>query len=91
MNLHMSWYAAIAFFVGSAAAVSANVISWRMIGMINTKVSETERISYVLWSGEVRPRFKRLFPNHRLAHLLDVSVVVMVLSFAALVRFWVFV
>jgi len=89
LNLHMSWYAIAAFLVLCAAAVCANVISWLMIGMINAKVSEDEQISYFWWGGEVRPRFKRLFPGHRFVFMLDACVVIMVLSFFALAKLWV--
>jgi hypothetical protein len=90
MNLQMSGPAIIAFSLGCAAALSANLISWRMIGMINAEVPEAERVSYVLWGGEVRPRFKRLFPTSRLVLFLDASVVAMLFSFVALARLWVF-
>jgi hypothetical protein len=85
----MSWIAIAAFIVGTAAAISANLISFRMIGKINAQMPE-QKISYVLWGGEVRSRFKRLYPESRLVLLLDLSVVVMILAFCALAKFWIF-
>ena len=74
----------------ASAAVLANMISVIMIGKINTRVPESERMSYVLWGLEVRRRFKQLFPRDKLVFLLDSCVVMMIISFILLVRFWVF-
>jgi hypothetical protein len=52
-------------------AIFANMISFMMIGKINERVPENERISYFWWGTEVRKRFKRLYPDSKLTLLLD--------------------
>jgi len=59
-------------------AVLANTLSFIMIGKINERVSENERISYFWWGTEVRKRYKQLYPESRLALLLDLCVILMV-------------
>jgi hypothetical protein len=61
-----------------------------MIGKINERVLESERISYFWWGTEVRKRFKELYPESRLTLLLDLCVVLMVVSFLVLLRVCVF-
>jgi hypothetical protein len=61
-----------------------------MIGKINERVPENERISYFWWGTEVRRKYKQLYPASKLPLLADVCLVLMVLSFLLLLRFWVF-
>ena len=68
----------------------ANMISFMMIGKINERVPESERISYWWWGTEVRKRFKQLYPGNKLVFLLDSCFVMMILGFVLLIRFWVF-
>jgi hypothetical protein len=86
----VSWPAITAVCIGATAAVLANMISLVMIGKINERLPENRRISYLGWGTEVRKRFKQLYPENRLVLLLDSSVVLIVLCFVLLVRFWVF-
>ena len=76
--------------IGGSAAAFANLISFMMIGKINERSPENERISYLWWGTEVRRRFKQLYPGSRLVLLLDSCVVLMVLCGIFLIRFWVF-
>jgi hypothetical protein len=75
----------IAGCVGASSAVFANLISFVMIGKINERVPESERISYLWWGTGVRRRFKELYPGNKLAFLLDSCVVLMILSFVFLI------
>lgn len=87
----ISWTVVVAICLGTTAAVLANMISFVMIGKINERVPENERISYLWWGTEVRRRFKQLYPGNRgLVLLLDLSVAALLLSFVLIVRFWVF-
>jgi hypothetical protein len=79
----------IALLFGSFA-ILANMVSFIMIGKINERVPENERISYFWWSTEVRKRYKQFYPASKLALLADLCLVLMVLFFLLLVRFWVF-
>ncbi len=87
---HTSWPAILAACVGGTAAILANTISFIMTGKINTLLPEGERISYLWWGTEVRKRFKKLYPRNKLALLLDSCLVMMILCFIVVVRFWVF-
>jgi len=74
----------------ASVAVIANVISFIMIGKINERLIERERISYFWWGNKIRVKFKELYPRSRLVLLLDFCVIAMILCFILLVRFWVF-
>jgi hypothetical protein len=82
--------AALAACACGAAAFAANLISISMINRINAYVPKPEPIDQYRWGSEVRQRFKQLFPGDKLIHWLDFSVIVMLLSFALVIRFWVF-
>lgn len=90
LTLRVSWWVIVAGCLGASSAVLANMISLMMIGKINERLPENERISYFWWGTEVRKRFKQLYPGNRLVLLLDSCVVMMILSFILLIRFWVF-
>ncbi len=90
LTIHISWPVIFAGCLGASAAILANMISLMMIGKINERVPESERISYLWWGTEVRKRFKQLYPGNRRVLLLDSCVVMMILCFIFLIRFWVF-
>jgi len=71
-------------------AVLGNMLYFMMIGKINERVSENERISYFWWGTEVRNRYKQIYPSSKLVLLADLCVIFMVLCFLFLIRFWVF-
>ena len=66
------------------------MLSFIMIGKINERVPENERISYFWWGTEVRRRYKQIYPAGKLALLADLCLVLMVFSFLLLIRFWAF-
>lgn len=74
----------IAGCVMGSFAVFANLISFAMVGKINERVPENERLSYLRWGTEVRRKFRQLYPGNRLVVLLDVCIVLMALSFIVL-------
>jgi len=90
LTTHISWPVICAGCLGASAAVMANMISFVMIGKINERLLESERMSYLWWGTEVRKRFKQLYPGNRLVFLLDSCALMIVLCFIALIRFWVF-
>ena len=79
----------IALFGGSFA-IFANILSFIMIGKINERARENERISYFWWGTEVRKRYKEFYPASKLPLLTDLCLILMVVSFLFLIRFWVF-
>jgi hypothetical protein len=70
-------------------AILANLISLIMVGKINERVPESERISYFWWGTQVRRKYKQLYPESKLTLLLDLCVILMVVCFAILIRVWV--
>ena len=90
LTLPISLPVVVAGCLMASAAVLANMISFMMIGKINVRLPEGKRISYIRWGTEVRRIFKELYPGSKLVFLLDSCLVLMILCFAFLVRFWVF-
>jgi hypothetical protein len=80
----------VVVLVGGASAFLANMISFLMITKINECVPENQRISYLRWGTEVRKRYREFFPGSKLPFLVNVCVVLMLVSFALGVKFWVF-
>jgi hypothetical protein len=76
--------------LGGSFAILANMLCFIMIGKINERVPQSERISYLWWGGEVRGRFKQLYPGNRLVLLLDSCMVMLVLCFIFLLKVWAF-
>jgi hypothetical protein len=77
---NISWPVVFAGCVGASSAILANMISFVMIGKINERVREEERISYLWWGSNVRRKFKQLYPANRLLLVLDSCIVLMALS-----------
>jgi hypothetical protein len=90
LAIQISWPVIIAACLGASATVTANMVSFIMIGKINVRLPEGERISYIRWGTEVRKRFKELYPGNKLVLLLDSCLGVVVLCSILLIRFWVF-
>lgn len=90
LTTNMSWLVIFPGCLLASAAVLANMISFVMIGKINARSPESERISYLWWGTQVRKRFKQLYPENKLVFLLDLCVVTMILSFLLLIKLWVF-
>ena len=87
---HIPWPVIPAACLGVFSALLANLVSFRMIEKLNTRLPERERISYVWWGSEVRRTFKQTYPRDKMVVALDASVVTMVLCFLVVIRYWVF-
>ena len=74
----------------ATAAVVANMISFVMVGKLNIRLPDSERITYLWWGTGVRKQFKQLHPGNKLIYLLDSCLVIMILCFIFLIKFWVF-
>jgi hypothetical protein len=48
------------------------------------------RISCFWWGTEVQKTHKQLYPASRLVFLIDLCIILMVLCFLFLIRFWIF-
>ena len=82
--------ATIASLIAGVSALTANMISFAMIGRINERVPENERISYFRWGMEVRQRFNQLYPSSKLSLVLNLCIILMLVSCVLGIRFWVF-
>ena len=71
---HISPPVIVAACLGASSAVLANTVPVVLIGKINERVPDNERISYLRWGTEVRRRFKELCPRSRLVVVLDSCV-----------------
>jgi len=87
---HISWSAVIAGSLATTFAVIANMISFAMIGKINTKLPASEQFSYLWWGTNVRKKYKELYPKDTLVFWLDFCAVMQFLSFLFVVKAWVF-
>ena len=87
---HVTLPVIVAGCLGASAAIIANLISFVMVGKVNERSAENEKISYLSWGSEVRMRFKQLYPGDKLVLLRDSCMVLMIFCFIALMRFWVF-
>ena len=76
--------------LGGSFAILANMLYFVMIGKINERVPESERISYLWFGTEVRRKFKQIYPSSRLVLVLDSCVVLMALCSLFIIRYWVF-
>lgn len=88
--IQMSFPVIFAACLAGSVAIIANMISFMMIGKINEGLPEGERVSYFWWGTQARTRFKQLYPGSKLVLLLDFCIVMMIICFIFLVRFWVF-
>lgn len=62
-------------------AIFANYVALIMVGKVNERVPETERISYISWSRDAVRRYRQLYPNGRLALLFRACEIAMVVGF----------
>ncbi len=76
--------------LGGTFAVLANMISLVMIGKINERTPENERMSNIGFGSDVRRRFKVLYSGNRLVLLFDSCVALMLLCCLVLLKVWVF-
>jgi hypothetical protein len=66
---------------GGSIAIFANFVAVIMVGKVNGRVPENDRISYVWWSSRVVDKYRQLYPTGRLALLLRVAEVSLVVWF----------
>lgn len=76
--------------LGGSLAIFANMFSFVMIGKINERVPKSERVSYFWWGTGIRETYKRLYPAGKLLFLADLCLILMIVCFLLLVKFWVF-
>src|SRR5260370_42543547 len=79
----------IACLLGSVA-VLGNMLAYVIVGQINERAPENERVSYLLWDLRIRKKHKQLYPGSKLVLLFDLCGILMVLCFPFLIWFWVF-
>ena len=80
----------IAAAVGGLSAFTAIMLYLEMIDKINEHMPERDRFSWYWWGTEVRRKYKSFCPAGRLIRLADTCLVLMVVCFFIILRYWVF-
>jgi hypothetical protein len=76
----------IAAALGASFAIFANLLSYVLVGRINERVPQNERVSYLWWDARIRNKHQELYPESKLVFLLNICAVLMVICF--LFVFW---
>jgi hypothetical protein len=71
--------------IGASFAIFANMLMLVMVGQINERGPENERLSYYRWTWGTRKKHKQLYPQSKVVLLFDLCVVALVLSFGVLI------
>ena len=77
----------IAGIVLGGFGVMGNMLALVIIGQINEKVPENERLSYFGWDLRIRKRHKQLYPKSKLVLFFDLCWILMVVCFPILLWF----
>ena len=85
LSLPFTWTEIFLSLAGGSFAVFANMIYFVMIGKVNERLPEGERISYLWWGTEVRKKFKQLYPGSKLIFFLDLCVAIVAVCFCILI------
>jgi hypothetical protein len=84
------WITALATCLGGISAFATNLISITMINRVNAQVPTDEHLPvYGSSIYKARRLFKKLFPDDRLPLWQNFYLIVMLLSFVLVIRFWV--
>jgi hypothetical protein len=70
--------------VGSIA-VFANMLGLIMVGKVNERLPERERVGYIRWSRNIVKKYEQLYPEGKLGYLWRACEIAMGLCFASLV------
>lgn len=80
----------LAMGIWPSAVILANILSFVMTNKINQKIPVDERIPPLGSRTNIRQRFRQLYPGNKLILFYDACLVIMLLSFLVVVKFWVF-
>ncbi len=67
--------------LGGGFAVIGNMLALVMIGKINQKVPESERVGYFGWSSGIKKRYRLLYPDSKLIFAVRICEVSMIVCF----------
>ena len=70
--------------LGGSFAILSNLIYFVMIGKINERVPPDQRVSYIWWGSEVKRKYSQLYPDDKLAVMLNVCLTLTVICFPLL-------
>jgi hypothetical protein len=68
---------------GGSIAISLNMLALVMVGKVNERLPERERISYLWWSRDVLKRYEQIHPGGRLGWLWRAGEIALGLWFAS--------
>jgi hypothetical protein len=77
----------VAGFLGAGFAVALNMLALVMIGKINEKVPEGERVGYFGWSSGIKKRYRLLYPDSKLIVAVRICEVLMIVCFIVVIWF----
>jgi hypothetical protein len=71
----------VAVGIGASFAIMGNMLAYVIVGRINERVPESERVSYLKWDLRIRKKHREIYPDSKLVSLFDLCCILMVLSF----------
>jgi hypothetical protein len=74
----------IVIAIGGSLAIMANMLAYVIIGQINERLPEGERISYLRWGLGIRKKHRDLYPDSKLVYLFDLCCILAVICFPVL-------
>jgi hypothetical protein len=72
----------IGLVIGSVA-IFGNMLALVMVGKVNERLPEPERISYLWWTRYVLKKYEQLYPDGKLGYLWRACEIAMALGFAS--------
>jgi hypothetical protein len=87
---HISWQVVTVACIGAGCALTANLLSFKMIEKLNNKLPEQRQISYLWWGTEVRRDYKQMYARDGIVIVHDLCLAGVVLSFLLALKYWVF-
>ena len=86
MPLDRVWAKLIIFgLLQGSFAIALNTLYLVMIGKINQRVRENQRISFVLWGSGVKKQLRQLYPDRKLLIAIRIGEICFFLAFLVLV------
>ena len=78
-----SWWQILLGGLLATFAICANTLALVIVGKVNEKLPESQRVSYIWWNAAILKRYRSLYPGGKLASLHKVCVIGMGVCFAA--------
>ena len=73
--------------IGGGFALAANLVYFTMIGQINQKVPDRQKVDLISWGPEVKKKHRALYPDSKLVSVVNALTWLVVVSFLVLIWF----